>query len=164
MGNKQNLEEFVQLIQKNEGIIYKITRAYEANPEYQKDLYQEIVFQLWKAYPTFRKEAKISTWIYRVALNTSLTYRKRGQKHLNHILSDFQFPDMAEEVDSFKEEQIQQLYYSIQQLKLLDRALILLYLEGKAYEEMGSILGLSTTNVGTRLNRIKNKLRTLVKK
>ena len=162
MGNKHNLEEFVQIIQQHEGIIYKITRAYEANPEYQKDLYQEVVFQLWKAYPSFRKEAKISTWIYRVALNTSLTYRKRGQKQRNHVLSGFQLPEVVEEEDSFKEEQIRQLYQQIQRLKLVDRALILLYLEGKSYEEIGSIMGFSSTNVGTRLNRIKNKLRTLV--
>lgn len=163
MDDMQNSDEFVQWIRKNEGILYKISRAYESNPESQKDLYQEIVYQLWKAYPKFRGEAKVSTWIYRIALNTSLTYKKRSQKHRAYVPQGFELPDIMEESDTLQEDRIQQLYESIQQLNLVDKGLVLLYLEGKSYTEMGKVMGLTPTNVGTRLARIRKKLSSLIK-
>ncbi|MEM6628076.1 MAG: sigma-70 family RNA polymerase sigma factor [Bacteroidota bacterium] len=159
----RNSEEFVQWIRANEGIIYKITRAYESHPENQKDLYQEIVYQLWKAYPKFRREAKVSTWIYRIALNTSLTYKKQSQKRRAKTLQEFELPEIGEESDPFQKDRLQQLYQSIQQLTLVEKGLILLYLEGKSYAEMGEIMGFTPTNVGTRLARIRKKLSNLVK-
>ena len=152
-------QEFMGWIQENEGIIYKITRAYESNPTYQKDLFQEIIFQLWKAYPKFRREAKVSTWMYRISLNTSITYTRRKNRQAP---TSFDLPEKIDEEDSLKEEQIQQLYNSIRQLNPVDKGLILLYLEGKNYEEIGKIMGITSSNVGTRLGRIKTKLRNLV--
>ena len=159
----QQTDEFVQWIREHEGIIYKISRAYEPNLENQKDLYQEIVYQLWKAYPNFRKEAKVSTWIYRIALNTSLTYKKRTQKRKAQLPQEFALPDIVEETDSLQEDRIKQLYESIQQLNLVDKGIVLLHLEGKSYAEIGKIMGLTATNIGTRLARIRKKLSSLIK-
>ena len=157
--------EFVEMVQANEGIIYKISRAYAIDDEDQKDLYQEIVFQLWKSFPSFRGDAKISTWLYRIALNTSIAFLNKRKKNALTTGINFELLNRPEDrEEGILEEQIQQLYTYIQELNLVERGIILLYLEGKPYDEIASITGFSNTNVGTRLARIKKKLKTKVKK
>lgn len=161
---RQQKAEFVQIIKDHEAIIYKIVRVYAMDIENQKDLYQEIVFQLWKSFDSFKGASKISTWIYRIALNTSITHLNREKKIRNHSTIDFNLLQLADTQDNLKEERIKVLYAHIQQLTLIERGLILLFLEGKSYEEMAAITGFTVTNVGTRLGRIKQKLKAQIKK
>ena len=172
----QPKQDFIQTIKDNEGIIYKITRVYAKDTEDQKDLYQEVVYQLWKSFNTFKGKSKISTWMYRVALNTSIAHLNREKKkghtisadfelldHLNSSLGKVQEPQLGT-VDSQWQEQIDILYAHIKELNLIEKGLILLFLEEKSYEEIAAITGFTVTNVGTRLTRIKQKLKTNIQK
>jgi RNA polymerase sigma-70 factor (ECF subfamily) len=152
-------EEFVNLIHQNQGLIYKITSIYSRDRYEQDDLYQEIVYQTWKSFDNFKKAAKPSTWLYRVGMNTAITHMNRSKKQLQVVpLQDMKI-QFADAGDSEKEEKIQELYSHIRKLNLLDRGIIFLFLEGKSYEEIAEISGISVSNVGTRMSRIKTKLK-----
>lgn len=153
----QQEQAFIKTIKDHEGVIYKITHVYAQDREDQKDLYQEIVYQLWKSFSSFKGNSKISTWMYRVALNTSITHQKK--KSERGIPLNFEFYNVKEEQDTETEERLQQMYFQIKQLNMVEKGIILLYLEGKSYDEISEITGFTTTNVGTRLNRIKLKLK-----
>lgn len=157
-------EAFVQIIKQHEGLIFKITTIYTDNADDQKDLYQDIVYQLWKSFDNFREEAKISTWMYRVALNTALTRIRKKKRHGNQVSIDKVILQQTEQYDMGFEERLKQVYASIHQLNELEKGLILLLLEGKNYGEISEITGLTTTNVGTRISRIKQKLKSKVTK
>jgi RNA polymerase sigma-70 factor, ECF subfamily len=163
----QQKEAFIQTIKDNEGIIYKITRVYAKDTEDQKDLYQEIVYQLWKSFESFKGKSKLSTWMYRVALNTSIAHLNR-QKIKGHTVSiDIELlnrSDPATGEGTGWEERMHILYAHIKQLNVIEKGLILLFLEGKNYDEIATITGFTTTNVGTRLGRIKQKLKTNIEK
>ncbi len=152
-------EAFVTMIRENEGIIFKITTVYTNNRHDQQDLYQEIVFQLWKGFESFRNEAKPSTWMYRVALNTAITQLRKHKRKPNAAPVDQLDLKLSDQYDPGFEEKLKLLYACIRQLNDLEKGLILLLLEGKKYEEIASITGLSASNVGTRLSRIKLKLK-----
>jgi RNA polymerase sigma factor (sigma-70 family) len=154
--------EFVRVIKENEGIIFKITIVYSSDEDDQKDLYQEIVYQLWKCFDSFRHESKISTWLYRIALNISITHLRKKKKR-NHVPLDQVILNRIDPHDTVMEERVSLLYAQIKQLSAVEKGLILLYLEGKNYEEIASITGFTPTNVGTRLNRIRQKLRSQIK-
>lgn len=157
-------EAFTLLIKENEGVIFKITRVYTNTLEDQKDLYQEIVFQLWKGFDSFRGDAKASTWIYRVALNTAFTHIKKEKRKGHKVVLDH-INLKYEHDDPILEERLKEMYAQIKLLNDLEKGLILLLLEGKKYEEIAQITGLSNSNVGTRISRIKQKLKQqLVKK
>lgn len=134
--------------------------------EDREDIFQEIVLQLWKSYPTFQAKSKVSTWIYRVALNTIFN-KKRKEKTLpvKEFLSDdfWEIPAPADDHQLHLEESSQALHSAIQQLSETDRAMVLLYLDEHSYDEIGRILEMSKTNVSTRINRIKIKLAKLMK-
>jgi len=155
-------QEFIELIKENEGIIFKVTLVYSFKEEDQKDLYQEIVYQLWKSFDSFRGDSKISTWMYRIALNTSITYLKKEKKKGNNVPIDDVLLHRIEHIDTLMEERIKILHHHIKELNTIEKGLILLYLEGKSYDEIGSIIGFTASNVGTRLNRIKQKLKTKI--
>ena len=157
-------KEFIKDIQENEGIIYKVTRIYSNNSEDQKDLYQEIVYQLWKSYSSFKGDSKVSTWMYRVALNTAISHLKKEKRKGHQVDLEKVLRDRIEHVDTIMEERIALLYAHIKNLSIVERGIILLYLEDKNYEEIASITGFSSTNIGTRINRIKQKLKAQVKK
>lgn len=152
-------EEFVHVIKQNEGVIFKITTIYTDNKTDQQDLYQDIVYQLWKAFPGFRKESKISTWMYRIALNTALTRLKKSKRSGPTVPIDRVVLQETECYDNEFEERLKMVYAHIQQLNLLEKGIMLLLLEGKKYEEIAEITGLSPSNVGTRISRIKQKLK-----
>lgn len=159
----RNKNEFVAVIKENEGIIYKVSKTYCNTSEDQKDLYQEIVYQLWKSFESFKGNSKFSTWMYRIALNTSITFLKKETKR--EKASNYPvLKDRIEHVDNVMEERVALLYKQIQQLNVIEKGIILPYLEGKSYEEISEITGFSTTNIGTRLNRIKLKLKKEIKK
>jgi len=152
-------EAFTQLIKENEGIIFKISRVYCDTGEDQKDLYQDIVFQLWKGFDSFRGESKASTWMYRVALNTAFTFlRKEKRKGTSVTIDNLHLT--YEPDDPILEERLVEMYVQIRQLSDVNKRIILLLLEGKKYEEIAAITGFSRSKVATRISRIKEQLRT----
>ena len=151
-------EAFTQLVKEHEGVIFKITSVYTNNYEDKKDLYQEIVFQLWKGFDSFRGDAKVSTWMYRVALNTAFTFLRK-EKRKGHSVALENIELKYEHDDPILEERLKEMYKQIRLLNDLEKGLILLLLEGKKYEEIVQITGLSSSNVGTRISRIKQKLK-----
>lgn len=155
---------FVSIVKENEGLIYKVTRVYTDTQEDQKDLYQEIVYQLWKSFDSFKGNSKISTWIYRIALNTAIGYLNKSKKKVSQVNLDFELLNPVDETDNVTEERLAILYNMIKQLNVIEKGLILLLLEGKSYDEIAVITGFSSSNVGTRLSRIKKKLKENIKK
>jgi RNA polymerase sigma-70 factor, ECF subfamily len=157
-------QEFLQMITQNQGIIRKVCHLYGRNDSDKEDLYQEIVIQLWRSFGSFRGEAKISTWMYRIALNTAITARRKEAKKV-----ELQFPEFIpkEEADSdeekLKEERLKDMYNAISKLTEVEKAIVMLYLEDKSYEEMEEILGISSGTLRVKMNRIKEKLRSLTK-
>jgi RNA polymerase sigma factor (sigma-70 family) len=156
--------EFVDIIKENEGLIYKVAKLYTNSRENEQDLYQEIVYQLWKSFPSFRNDAKPSTWMYRVALNTSIGYLDKEKRKGNHLPIDDFLLNTAEATNTLKEERFAIMYAHIKALNTIEKGIIFLYLEGKSYEEIAGITGFSVTNIGTRLGRIKQKLISQIKK
>ncbi len=157
-------DDFLDTIKENEGIIFKLVRIYAENDEDQKDLYQEIVFQLWKSFHSFQGKSKISTWIYKVALNTSLAHINLRKKHSKTVSLQDTSVQTEEKADTLVEEKIAEMYRQIKQMNEVDRAIIFLFLEDKSYEEIAAITGFTITNIGTRLNRIKSKLKNQMNK
>lgn len=155
----QKEEEFVRVIKEHEGVIFKITTMYTDNRDDQKDLYQDVVYQLWKSFESFREESKISTWMYRIALNTALTRLKKSKRMGNSVSIDRVVMQQTENYNPEFEEKLRLLYAHIKQLNVLEKGLMLLLLEGKKYEEIAEITGLSSSNVGTKISRIKQKLK-----
>jgi RNA polymerase sigma factor (sigma-70 family) len=160
----QELEkQFVKLLDENQNIIHKVCRVYTNNSDAHKDLFQEVTIQLWKAYPKFRGDAKFSTWMYRVALNTAITlYRKSKREIQTSDISDFHYKLEYDEYDGEIEEQMQLLYKAIHQLSDIEKALILLYLEDKPYKEIAETMGITEVNARVKVNRIKTKLKTIL--
>lgn len=157
-------QEFLSKIEKHQGIIYKVSRMYMDNEVDQEDLYQEIVYQLWKSYKSFKGDSQFSTWMYRVSLNTAISFFKKEKKQ-KEIEDKFKIQDNAEEIDTNENpDKLDFLYKAINQLNDVDKALIFLYLEGLSHKEIGKNLGISEGNARVRLNRIKTKLEKTIKK
>ncbi|MEY8021834.1 RNA polymerase sigma factor [Muriicola sp. SD30] len=150
---------FIELIREHQALIFKVSAMYADRKQDQKDLYQEIVYQLWKSFDTFAEKSKISTWMYRVALNTAIKQliSKKRQPRTSSIEA-IDFPGM-DTTDGILEERMKRLHQEIEKLNILEKGIILLALEGKKHEEIAEITGLSVTNVGTRMSRIKTKLK-----
>jgi RNA polymerase sigma factor (sigma-70 family) len=156
--------DFLETIKENEGVIFKLVRIYADQYDDQKDLYQEIIYQLWKSFHSFQGNSKISTWIYKVALNTSLAHINLKKKHSKTIsLQDIRL-QFEENIDTQLEDKITEMYQHIKQLNEIDKAIVFLFLEDKSYEEIADIMCFTITNIGTRLNRIKSKLKNQIAK
>ena len=154
--------EFLRLIEENKAILFKISNSYCPNRDDREDLIQEIIFQLWKSAQTFDTKRKFSTWMYRIALNVAISYYRRqrrsglritfgGDLHLMELADNSAEPDIEEKVDL--------LQRFISEQNELDRALMILYLEERPYREIAEILGITETNVATKLSRIKGRLK-----
>lgn len=160
MAAKHIQDDFLQLIQTHQGLLHKVCSLYENNAADREDLFQEMVLQLWKSYNSFRGEAKISTWMYRIALNTALSSIRKNKRRI-----PVSYPEMIpydasdEKPDRIQEEKIRFLYQAIARLTEVERALVMLYLEEKSYEEMEEIMGISSGTLRVKMNRIKEKLR-----
>jgi len=163
MNNKET--HFLQLIRENKGILFKISKIYQDDPEDRDDLLQEMILQLWLAFDGYRGDSKFSTWMYRVALNTAIAFFKKQKRRSDSEQIPYQF-ERAEELSSSdeKEEQLALFYRAIQELNKVEKALIYLYMEDMPYGEIASNLGISEINVRVRLNRIKTRLKEIVKK
>jgi len=156
---EQQTNDFMELIKQNERLIHKVCNLYIVNNrEDYKDLYQEIILQTWIAFPKFQNAAKVSTWLYRIALNTAISYKRSNKTGFTEIPFDDSFMLVADITHDSNDEYLL-LWELIRQLPQLEKALVLLYLENNSYEEIAAIMGLTVTNIGTRLGRIKEKLR-----
>ncbi len=154
-------EAFIRLVNEHRGMLYKVCRLYCVTEPDRQDLFQEIIIQLWRSYPGIRAEAKFSTWLYRIALNTAISDLRKQRRRISPTdperlpdVGHYQTEDSAE-----KEEQLQQLYAAIDRLTEVEKALTMLYLEDKSYQEMEEILGISQNTLRVKMNRIKEKLR-----
>lgn len=159
-----NQEEFVRIIQENEALIYKVSRVYANTKEDEQDLYQEIVYQLWKSFSSFRNESKLSTWMYRIALNTSIAHLNKEKRRGNYEPINEMVLNEPDTNNFLAEERVNILYAQIKQLNTIEKAIILLFLEEKNYDEIAEITGFTVTNIGTRLGRIRKKLISQIKK
>lgn len=157
-------DDFIGLVNDNRGILYKICRMYGATDTDRQDLFQEIVIQLWRSYPSFRGDSKFSTWLYRIALNTAISDLRKQRRHIASVDPD-SLPTQLQDIqyNTEKEEQLQSLYAAINRLTEVEKALTMLYLEDKSYAEMEEILGIAQNNLRVKMNRIKEKLRKMTK-
>ena len=159
-----NKTAFLGLIRENMGILYKISASYCRNVSDREDLMQEMIYQLWKSAGKFDHNYKFSTWMYRIALNVAISYYRKANAGGVRIElgADVQLAELADRVPDEREvldDRIELLQRFIGSLGELDKALVILYLEERSYKEIGEILGLSETNVATKLSRIKGRLK-----
>jgi len=153
-------KKFLKTIHDYQNIIYKVCRVYRDSKEDQEDLFQEIVYQLWKSYPSFKGESKVSSWLYRIALNTSISVFRKTIPLIDN------YEEFPENMHPLEEESVseneERLFSALRKLNNAEKAVISLYLEAFNYQEIAEITGLSESNVGVKLNRIKNKLIKLI--
>ena len=162
--NPRVKEEFLRNISVNQGIIHKVTRIYCDNVDDRKDLFQEILIQLWKSYDSFKEQSKFSTWMYRVALNTAITSYKKSSRLQAKTLLVSDIPSIVDDgYDEELEEHLTLLHTAIGQLTGIEKSITLLYLEDKPYEEIAEITGITQNYVRVKMNRIKKKLESLIK-
>ncbi len=161
---KTELEnKFLSDFESNQNIVHKVCRIYTTNQDAHNDLFQEITIQLWKNYSKFRGDAKFSTWMYRVALNTAISlYRKSSKRVKTQDISELAFKIESREYDDTEELQLKALYQAMRSLNDIDRALIFLYLEDKPYREIAGTLGISEVNARVKMNRAKDKLKKIL--
>ncbi|MCX7637567.1 MAG: RNA polymerase sigma factor [Cyclobacteriaceae bacterium] len=156
-------KNFIELINQHQGLIHKVCIMYETDREAREDLFQEIVLQLWKSFPTFRGDAKITTWMYRIALNTAISgLRKQNRSIQTQDLSEYHF-NLSEPESDNKEEDFERLQWAIRQLSEIERAMIMMALDEVPYEEIAETMGITQNNVRVRMNRIREKLRKILK-
>lgn len=157
-------KEFLDMVNNHRRILYKICNMYGTDKDDRDDLFQEMILQLWRSFSSFRKQSLVSTWMYRVALNTAISqFRKdkRKPERLSLSVAEFQIPDLS--ITPEEDENRWLLQKAIDQLTRIEKAIVLLYLEEKSYAEISDIMGITTSNVGVKLNRIKMKLEKLIK-
>lgn len=164
MGKTSKEKVFLEQVHQSQGILHKVCRMYCDSATDREDLLQEMMVQLWKAYPSFRGDAQFSTWLYRVAFNVALQYVAQRKKHRSHAAANQKFRVLAAETAPIiEEEQAQRLKDAIAALNTIERAIVLLYLDHKSSEEIGVIMGITPNYVRVKMNRIRNKLKELIK-
>ena len=158
--NRVGDSEFIQLIQENQRIIHKVCSMYVQRVEDRDDLFQEITLQAWKSYARFKGDARFSTWLYRVALNTAIThFRKQKRNPLRQ--SEETVIDLQDTPTDPTEEQFQIMYKAIGELSEVDKALVLLYLDDYPYDDIAQMMGITANHVAVKMNRIKTKLQSI---
>ena len=153
-------EVFTRLVEEHHRIVLKVANTYCRLPHDRDDLAQEIISQLWRAFPSYDPDRRFSTWMYRIALNVAISEIRSRKRHStvsldesHHAIAD----DVA--IDAGQEARVQALYRFIETLDQINRAMLLLYMEEKSYREMAEILGISETNVATKINRLKTRMK-----
>jgi RNA polymerase sigma-70 factor (ECF subfamily) len=159
--NTAGKEIFVQRIQENKGIVYKICNSYCANKDDRDDLAQEIVYNLWKSFHSYNTGFKFSTWMYRIALNVAISFYRKEKKTKSHIPFSENLIVFEEntEAGTEAENNLRLLLKFISELKEIDKSIMLLYLDDKSYKEIAEITGITESNTATKINRIKDKLK-----
>lgn len=153
-------KKFIEMIHRHERIIYKVCSFYISDQYPMSDLYQDVIINLWKAFAGFRNECALSTWVYRITLNTCISGLRKEKRQMRHHVPLSVLNDLPDELDDGElEEKIQTMYLLINQLKTMEKAIVLLYLEDKSYQQIADITGLTLSNVATKLKRAKEKLK-----
>jgi RNA polymerase sigma-70 factor (ECF subfamily) len=155
--------EFIELVNRHQGIIHRMCRVYATTAGDRQDLFQDILYHLWKSYPTFKHEAAFTTWMYRIALNTAITSLRKIKRKPQHVGIDETIENAVRTADDNGDDDIELLHQAIRKLNPVERALIMLYLEDLSHKEMSEVLGLTPSNIGVKLSRIKSKLQTLLR-
>lgn len=155
-------ERFEALLQEHRRIVFKVAAMYCAHPEDRCDLAQEISAQLWRAFPSYDPSRLFSTWMYRVALNVAISFVRQSGRHQRHTttLDEGAFENVPVDETPEPDGRVRLLHQFIGQLDDLNRALVLLYLDERSYSDIADVLGISETNVATKLNRLKQRMRT----
>ena len=149
-------EKFIDLLYENQGIVHKVCNLYFANRTDKEDYHQELIIQLWKAFPSYKGRAKFSTWMYRVCINAAIDITRKEKRQIKQVqLLDTTFPQVSDEDDSTSTQQ-EQLYRAINKLSDVDKAIITLYLEEYSYQEIAEMIGISKTYTGVKISRIKS--------
>ena len=152
-------EKFQTLVDEHKKILYKVCNSYCRNRDDREDLAQEIIIRLWRSFGSFDARYQFSTWMYRIALNVAISFYRREDTRTRHVLSDEEHLLNAVDETANQSEEIQVLYQFIGELDPLNKALVLLYLEGKSYLEIAEVLGITETNVATKINRLKQSMK-----
>lgn len=158
MTEARQLEIFDNWLHQHKALLFKVVRAYAFSKESRQDLFQEISIQVWKSVPNFRKESAVTTWLYRVALNTAIRWNQKEKKHQNRQQDLADYEHLLEKKKEKTDPRLDWLYEEISRLDEIDRSLCLLMLDGFNYREMSDILGISESNVGVKIYRIKKYL------
>jgi RNA polymerase sigma-70 factor (ECF subfamily) len=160
--DKQELQKlFQEIIKQHKGILFKVSRAYCPVEEDRQDLIQEILIQVWQSLHKYNNQCKVSTWVYRISLNVSISfYRKNLNRTTKFTEMNEQNIQITTDDKTETEQELNLLEQFISELKEIDKAIMVLYLEDKSHFEIAEILGMSVTNVGTKIGRIKEKLKT----
>jgi RNA polymerase sigma factor (sigma-70 family) len=153
--------QFLGLLQNHRGLLYKVSRAYGRSAADRDDLVQEIIINLWRAYPRYDPRFKLSTWMYRIALNVAISWQRRERTQLQHrVEADAELLENIQQLDAALDgEDVSLLYAAIARFDDFDRALLLMYLDGHPHQEIGEVLGMTPTHVATRIGRLKARLR-----
>jgi RNA polymerase sigma-70 factor (ECF subfamily) len=161
MNEKEQRQHFRNIIEQHKGILFKVARAYCPNEVDRQDLIQEMMIQIWQSIHRYNNQNSISTWLYRISLNVAISfYRKTTIRSNKHTTLNEQTEQIPTEDKTTSERQLNLLEQFISELKEFDKALMILYLEDKSHAEIAEILGMSVSNVGTKIGRIKDKLKT----
>jgi RNA polymerase sigma-70 factor (ECF subfamily) len=159
---KKQHHDFLAKVNESQGILYRICAVYTNDQEDRNDLWQEILLQLWRSFSSFQEKSSVSTWMYRVALNTALMHQRKKKRRWFHRPIEDKELAIAENISAHRDEEVDLLYTCIHDLPHMDRAVILLKLEQKSYREIAEITGFSESNVSIRIVRIKEKLRQML--
>lgn len=163
MSSQTNETEFINLLSSNQNLVHKICRMYTNDKAAHDDLFQEISIQLWRSFDRFEGKSKFSTWMYRVGLNTAITlYRKEKKRIDRNVLNENMPQIVLEEYNGEVDQQLAWLYRKINSFSEVDKALTLLYLEDKKYDEIAETLGISSVNARVKMNRIKKRLKDMI--
>lgn len=156
---KSTKEEFLEILSNYQGILYKVSLVYFKNKSDREDNFQEIIYQLWKSFPSIKNQDSIGSWIYAVSINTSISRVKKVSR-IEYREAVPEIPDRSDLFDEIsKNESLQLLLNAIHNLEDVDKSIMLLYLEDKSYDEIADIIGISNSNVGVRINRAKQTLK-----
>lgn len=165
MPDQNKLErKFIRLVNESQGIIHKVCRIYCDDDTHRKDLFQEIILQLWKSYPTFKGDSKFSTWMYRVALNVAIQdlRKEKKRKYLFLKSAEYKEPSIPPK-NEIRDERIEALYKAVSQLDKIERAIMLLHLDEVSNEEIADIVGITQNYVRVKMTRIRTKLAKIMK-
>jgi RNA polymerase sigma factor (sigma-70 family) len=155
MSKRADQERFNELLESHRGILFKVANTYCRHPQDREDLAQEVTFQLWKAFPSYDDRRPFPTWMYRIALNVAISHARRGRNETLPLDAILDQREQSKEQDP----RLNTLYAFIDKLDDLNRALLLLYMEERSYQEIAEILGISETNVATKISRLKQRIR-----
>lgn len=157
-------KDFIPSIEQNQQIIHKVCNLYMNNAQDKKDLFQEIVLSAWKGYRNFKGDAKFSTWLYRVALNTAITFYRKEKRQVETTAYNEHYTTTISDTQFKEDEQLTAMHKAIADLSKIDKGLVMLYLEDYNYQDIGDIMGISPNHVAVKMNRIKIKLKENSKK